>query len=296
MNRKFSNTIVLTVLSLLMVVSLGNTSQAQGFPNGGVIYTTGGDITITINPSNSNVINYIFLVDPLTDDPLKKYIYIAWSEYNDWGTTITLSLGNYPCGTELIFKIFHDHLLFLTGPGSRNPDRLIHAHVTWNADGSATIRFEDTFGGGDRDFDDAVFTVRGAICSGDDCCDYEGCTPGYWKNHLDSWVATGYSPTEYVSDVFGDDLPSILDDLMGKTLLQALSFGGGSGVTGGAKILLRAAVAALLNASHPDVDYPYAPQEIIDDVKDALASNNRTTMLTLAAELDSANNLGCPLN
>ena len=80
------------------------------------------------------------------------------------------------------------------------------------------------------------------------------------------------------------------------TLRQALSFSGGSGNTAAARILLRAAVAALLNSAHPDLDYPRTTAEVLADVNAALASNNRSTMLNLAAELDADNNLGCPLN
>ena len=80
------------------------------------------------------------------------------------------------------------------------------------------------------------------------------------------------------------------------TLLQALSFNGGSGTSGAVRILLRAAVAALLNSAHPDVDYPRTTAEVIADVNAALAINNRSTMLNLATELDNDNNLGCPLN
>jgi hypothetical protein len=80
------------------------------------------------------------------------------------------------------------------------------------------------------------------------------------------------------------------------TLVQALNFTGGTTTTGAAKILLRAAVAALLNAAHPDVDYPSTTAQVIADVNTALASQNRSTMLSLASQLDSFNNLGCPLN
>jgi hypothetical protein len=38
------------------------------------------------------------------------------------------------------------------------------------------------------------------------------------------------------------------------TLMEALNFGGGKGVEGAAKILFRAAVAAILNATHPNLD------------------------------------------
>ncbi len=60
--------------------------------------------------------------------------------------------------------------------------------------------------------------------------------------------------------------------------------------------MLRAAVAALLNSAHPDVDYPRSTSDVIAAVNAALASNNRATMLNLASDLDRDNSLGCPLN
>jgi hypothetical protein len=121
----------------------------------------------------------------------------------------------------------------------------------------------------------------------------EGCTPGYWKNHTESWAGTGYSPGQTVGSVFSaGGFPS----LASQTLLQALQGGGGPGTLGAARILLRAAVAALLNAAHSGVDYTRTTTAIISDVNAALASNNRDTMLNLATRLDRDNNLGCPLN
>ena len=90
-----------------------------------------------------------------------------------------------------------------------------------------------------------------------------------------------------------------MPDTLGRdndTLLQALRYQGGSGVSGGARILLRAAVAALLNSAEPDIDYPRTTTEVIADVNTALASGIRSTLLALAAELDGDNNLGCPRN
>jgi hypothetical protein len=122
----------------------------------------------------------------------------------------------------------------------------------------------------------------------------DGCTPGYWKNHTDSWAGTGYSPGQTTGSVFSG--ASAFPSLASQSLLQSLQGGGGSGTLGGAKILLRAAVAALLNAAHSGVDYPRTTAEILADVNAALTSNNRNTMLALASELDSDNNLGCTLN
>jgi hypothetical protein len=126
------------------------------------------------------------------------------------------------------------------------------------------------------------------------CSSFEGCTPGYWKvaQHLDSWVATGYSPSQTLESVFNVPDAFGLDN---KTLLEALNFKGGSTVTGAAQILLRAAVAALLNESHPFINYGY-DGDVVADVNAALATGDRATILALAAELDAANNAGCPLD
>lgn len=117
----------------------------------------------------------------------------------------------------------------------------------------------------------------------------EGCTPGYWKNHTGAW--DGYSPNQLVSSVFS----GAENAQANASLLQALNFNGGSGVAGAERILLRAAVAALLNAADSDVDYSLYVNEVRNRVSAALASNNRARMLNLASNLDTRNNAGCPL-
>ena len=123
--------------------------------------------------------------------------------------------------------------------------------------------------------------------------EFEGCTPGFWKNSTGSWV--GYSPNQLVGSVFS--LPSgVLNNQLGDdSLLEALNYGGGNNLLGAARILLRAAVASLLNAANPDVEFPRTEAEIIAAVNAALATGNRATILALASELDDDNNLGCDL-
>lgn len=130
----------------------------------------------------------------------------------------------------------------------------------------------------------------------------EGCTPGYWKNRgnrINSWGATGYAQRDLVRSAFNT---ASFSSVGNKALLHALSFKGGSTMGGAAEILLRAATAALLNAAHPKVDYPIATAAVIADVNSALQKQGgetnsqwRNRMLTLATQLDSNNNLGCPL-
>lgn len=123
---------------------------------------------------------------------------------------------------------------------------------------------------------------------------FEGCTPGFWKNSAGSWV--GYSPSQTVGSVFSvPGSPAALQALAGDSLMTALNYGGGDSLAGSAQILLRAAVASVLNASHPDVDFPRSAAAVIAEVNAALASKDRSVILALATALDNDNNLGCDL-
>ena len=128
----------------------------------------------------------------------------------------------------------------------------------------------------------------------------KGCTPGYWKQdqHFDSWVPTGLKTTDLVSKLFSNAYLYKLDgkQMSKYTLVQALGFKGGTGPAGAAQILLRAAVAAELNARYQGMGYPMSAGAIITAVQNALASGNRGTMILLASRLDELNNLGCVLN
>jgi len=127
---------------------------------------------------------------------------------------------------------------------------------------------------------------------------HDGCTPGFWKNHLEAWGPTTYSPYQPLGSVFA--FPTNLSDLAGHSLLQALKYPGGSGDTGAVRILLRTAVAALLNIAHYDVHY-YGWNFGFKEVSDLVAAVNtaltggRDAMLDLAQMLDTYNNMYCPL-
>jgi hypothetical protein len=120
---------------------------------------------------------------------------------------------------------------------------------------------------------------------------YEGLTPGFWKNHESAWNDP-YHPSDSVGSVF--NIPNTLNDLSSDTLLQALQYKGGNNNYGAARILLRSAVAALLNDVHPSIDYPWTSSKIIQEVNKAL-NDDRTAMLELKDILDGYNNLGAEL-
>jgi hypothetical protein len=89
----------------------------------------------------------------------------------------------------------------------------------------------------------------------------EGCSQGYWKNHRNSWGSTDYDTRDQYNEVF--DVPYY------KTLLGAIESGGGKEYALG-----RQAVAALLNAAHPSIDYFYSEDEVIDIVQDAYGTGD----------------------
>lgn len=111
----------------------------------------------------------------------------------------------------------------------------------------------------------------------------EGCSHGYWKNHLGAWGPTGYTPSMSFNTVFG--VTAFTPD---RTLLQALQAGGG-----GINNLGRQGTAALLDAAHPGVDFPLTPAQVIAMVQNAVALG---TVSQTARYLDELVNLGCPLN
>ncbi len=97
---------------------------------------------------------------------------------SDWGTgTIfdknsrinsIVDLGYFEAGTELLFQLYVSNtgLSFFSGDPTRNWDKLPHAEAITSAFGATYITlvgFEDLLGGGDRDYDDFMFSLTNVI-------------------------------------------------------------------------------------------------------------------------------------
>lgn len=132
----------------------------------------------------------------------------------------------------------------------------------------------------------------------------EGCTPGYWKTHLDTWAETTVpwtpeTPLGWKFDVL--NAYPVYADLADDTFLEALKYRGGPSLVHKAQILLRAATASVLNATatgSSDVDFLYTTHEVEAIVTDALSSMDKDAIIAAADLLDAANNGpdGCPLS
>ena len=121
-----------------------------------------------------------------------------------------------------------------------------------------------------------------------------GCARNFWINNPDEWAAAGLSPNQTVGSVFSGADPS----LASLTLLQALQGGNNYFYLNQTALqLIQEAIIALLNASHPGLNYPFTPEEIIAEVNAALASNNYIAMRNLIRKYYTANNfLPCEFN
>ena len=150
----------------------------------------------------------------------------------------------------------------------------------------------------------AMFAIAGmtgafsnqAFANGD-----EGCSPGHWKNDASKrgeadWSATAFDPD---SDDWDDFFEAVTLRVKSgtpsdPTLEEALNAKGGK-----INALAREAVAALLNESHPEIDYPLTQAEIIALVNAALPDDGDSDVEDVRAQLFALNHNGetviCPL-
>jgi hypothetical protein len=71
------------------------------------------------------------------------------------------SLGFFETGAEIAFTMFvkNTGFAYYTGNASLNPDNFLHAAFDVTSSQSLNIGFEDLFNGGDKDYDDLVFSL-----------------------------------------------------------------------------------------------------------------------------------------
>lgn len=119
---------------------------------GGATFVAGkDDVTVEIQKSDSGFDNKIYYS---TDNFATKHLIGIDNQ------TGTVNLGKFAEGTKIEFGIQNGvNQFFRTGAASTNVDNFQHAQISKNGDGTQ-IGFEDLAGGGDKDFNDAIITVR----------------------------------------------------------------------------------------------------------------------------------------
>ena len=119
---------------------------------GGHLFSNGGDLEVEMVASQAGFNIDLYLMSP---GP-QRFV----ASNRDAG--LVVKLGKFPAGVELIFGVFvrDTQDTYLMGSGSGNPDGLPHAEVTCFSNKRSGIGFEDQWGGGDKDYDDLLCTVR----------------------------------------------------------------------------------------------------------------------------------------
>ncbi|MES2822785.1 MAG: DUF4114 domain-containing protein [Pseudomonadota bacterium] len=110
-----------------------------------------GDVVIDIKNSDSGYNNKIYW----SSDNFKTRNYLGIDNQ-----TGTYNIGKFAAGTKIDFGIDNGvGQFFKTGAAANNVDNLEHARFTKTTEGTV-IGFEDLYGGGDKDFNDAIIAVK----------------------------------------------------------------------------------------------------------------------------------------
>jgi hypothetical protein len=172
---------------LLALVAFAPRAEALVANGGTVSYAGSGDITITFLSSNADFRSFLYLFDGSlvvrtdTGGIATHGSFPAGAFFNSdttpAGTTFTLTAAylaahGYGAGSELIFGIlvnencnsagicsddtFEDK--WFMGAAGRNSDGILHDDVTSGGPSLAIVGFEDFPGGGDRDYNDHIFS------------------------------------------------------------------------------------------------------------------------------------------
>jgi hypothetical protein len=124
----------------------------------------------------------------------------------------------------------------------------------------------------------------------------DGCRPAFWARAINHDLWEEHEPSELVGGFFPEP-----EQYARLTLVEAL--GEPSPDRDVRRILIREAVAAILNAAHESLGYPYSRYQvglqarppIVPTVAELLRAGSSDQMVVFTQELAEANRLGCPL-
>ena len=118
---------------------------------GKLFVATAGEVILTFLSKTAAYSNDLYL-QGATNSILNNQTAVSGSQY---------SLGSFQAGSELIFSMLVNNtgFTYFTGEANTNPDSFIHAAYDITSSQSLNIGFEDLYNGGDKDYDDLVFSL-----------------------------------------------------------------------------------------------------------------------------------------
>ncbi len=144
-----------------------------------------------------------------------------------------------------------------------------------------------------------ILVVLGAVATSSAWPVTQACTPGFYKNHPqfitgNASCLTGLTQNTLVSTLFSSvDPTSCVGQMSLLTLLEsdssACGAGGGNTLEGAEIILLRQAIARILNATH-SVNTCYAARNAINATNTSIESDNLDTIKSQGDIFNNLNN------
>ena len=140
--------------------------------------------------------------------------------------------------------------------------------------------------------------LSGNLSNPGPACGGQGCSPGYWKTHLERWH-TNYPPTATFHSVFGVNafpgasLYQVINEVATPSLPSACA--PVSGCSGTLKACGMHAVAALQNAA-TEVSFIFDTLMVKTKFAAAYATGTKSAIEWQKNEFDTENNRGCPLS
>lgn len=152
---KFFSRVVLSVLSLSAILPAYALDNDAQIPH--TLMASGGNVSVTFLSSDASYVSDLFVTGK--SDKI----------FNNKSATLgqTFDLGNFAANTAITFSLSVNNTgyQFYSGLASTNPDNFVHAAIHSLGNNVVSIGFEDLFGGGDKDYNDVIFSVTNAVAT-----------------------------------------------------------------------------------------------------------------------------------
>ena len=127
-----------------------NKNMIKEASSGSLFVASAGEVILTFLSKNASYSNDLFLVGS-SDSILNNQTAISGQQF---------SLGSFQSGAELVFKMFVNNTghTFFNGAAAINADNVLHTGYNKQIN-TVIVGFEDIYGGGDKDYNDLVFSL-----------------------------------------------------------------------------------------------------------------------------------------
>lgn len=157
---KFFNNVLVWILVTFSSAAISGPNIPHDFdlPSAESLFAaTAGEVVVTFLSKTAKYSNDLYLQGSLNSQGSPSIILNNQTAISGQ----QFSLGSFEAGAELVFRMFVNNTghTFYNGLASNNPDNKLHAAYEVKPNNSVIVGFEDLYKGGDKDYDDLVFSL-----------------------------------------------------------------------------------------------------------------------------------------